>query len=67
MEMKPKEIRDLKVDEIRQRINDEDEQLRQLHFQHAIANIENPMLLREKRRLIARLRTILSQKEKVQE
>ena len=65
--MKPKEIRDLKVDEIRQRINDEEEQLRQLHFQHAIAKIENPMLLREKRRLIARLRTILHQKERVEE
>ena len=65
--LKPKEIRDLKLDEIRQRLNDEEEQLRQLHFQHAIANIENPMVLREKRRLIARLRTILRQKETVEE
>jgi large subunit ribosomal protein L29 len=61
--LKAKEVRELGIDEIRQRIRDEEEQLRQLHFQHAIAHIENPMVLREKRRLIARLRTILKQKE----
>ena len=59
--LKAKEVRELGIDEIRQRIRDEEDQLRQLHFQHAIAHIENPMVLREKRRLIARLRTILKQ------
>lgn len=61
--LKSKEIRELGPDEIRERIKDEEEQLRQLHFQHAIAHIVNPMLLREKRRLIARLRTVLNEKE----
>ena len=61
--LKPKEIRELGVKEIRSRIDEETDQLRQLEFQHAIAHIENPMLLREKRRMVARLRTILGEKE----
>lgn len=61
--LKPKEIRDLAVEEIRTRIDEEEDQLRQLQFQHAIAHIENPTLLREKRRLVARLKTILNEKE----
>ena len=61
--LKPKEIRELGLEEIRSRVNEEADQLRQLQFQHAIAHIENPMLLREKRRLVARLRTILGEKE----
>lgn len=61
--LKAKEIRELGVEEIRKRVDEEEDQLRQLQFQHAIAHIENPMLLRHKRRLIARLKTILSEKE----
>ena len=61
--LKPKEIRELGVEEIRSRIDEEEDQLRQMQFQHAIAHIENPMLLREKRRLVARLATILKEKE----
>jgi large subunit ribosomal protein L29 len=63
MTMKAKEIRDLSTDEIRERIREEEEQLSQLHFQHAIAELPNPMVLREKRRLVARLTTILKEKE----
>lgn len=61
--LKAEEIRELGLKEIRRRIDEEEDQLRQLQFQHAIAHIENPMLLRQKRRLIARLKTILSEKE----
>ncbi len=62
--LKAKEIRELGNEEIRSRIDEEEDQLRQLRFQHAIAHIENPMLLREKRKLVARLRTILSENER---
>lgn len=61
--LKAKEIRELGPDEIRRRIDEEEDQLRQLQFQHAIAHIENPMLLRHKRRLVARLKTIQNEKE----
>ncbi len=61
--MKAKEISELSREEIAERIREESEQLRQLHFQHAIAELPNPMVLRQKRRLVARLRTILHKKE----
>ena len=61
--MKAKEIRDLRSEEIEQRIKEESDQLRQIEFQHAVAHVENPMLIRQKRRLIARLRTILQERE----
>ncbi|NNE47847.1 MAG: 50S ribosomal protein L29 [Rhodothermales bacterium] len=61
--MKAKEISELSLDEIAERVREETDQLRQLHFQHAIAELPNPMIIREKRRLIARLKTILKQKE----
>ena len=60
--MKAKEIRDLSVTEIQQRIVDEKEALQHLNFQHAIADIQNPMQLRHSRRLVARLQTILKEK-----
>ena len=62
--LKAKEIRELGAEEIRKRIDEEEDQQRQVQFQHAIAHIENPMLLRQKRRLIARLKTILAEKER---
>lgn len=61
--MKAKEIRELGVDEIEQRIKEEEDQLQQLQFQHAVATLPNPSLIREKRRLVARLRTILREKQ----
>ena len=61
--MKAKEIRDLSTEEIQQRIDEEEEQLAQLRFQHAIAQLENPLVIRQKRRFVARLKTILSERE----
>ena len=65
--LKANEIRDLNTKEIRQRIQDEQDQLLQLRFQHTVARLENPMILRQKRRLIARLKTILNEKERAGE
>ena len=62
--MKAKEIRELSADEIRERIREEKEQIQQLRFQHAIAALPNPMVLRHKRREVARLQTILNQHER---
>ena len=61
--LKAKEIRELGLEEVRKRIDEEEDQLRRLNFQHAIAQIENPTLLRRKRRLVARLKTILREQE----
>ncbi len=61
--MKAKEIRELSINEIQQRIADEKESLQHLNFQHAIADIQNPMQLKHSRRLVARLQTILTEKQ----
>ena len=60
--MKAKEIRELSAEELRSTISEEKEQLSHLKFQHAIADLQNPMILRDKRRFIAQLETILAEK-----
>jgi len=60
--MKAKEIRELRLEEIVQRISEEQEKLDQLKFQHAIADLQNPMQIKHSRRLVARLKSILKEK-----
>lgn len=60
--MKTKEIRDLNADEIRERLREEEEQLGQFRFQHAVATLQSPAQIRTKRRLIAKLKTVLNEK-----
>lgn len=60
--MQASEIRQLDTTDIENRIAEEEEQLRKLRFQHAIARLENPLVLREKRRTIARLKTVLNER-----
>lgn len=62
--MKAKEIRELTNEELAQRLKDEREQLGHITFQHAVAEISNPIVLRKKRRLIARMTTILNERTK---
>lgn len=49
-------------EEIAQRIKDEKDQLSHLKFQHAVAELPNPIVIRQKRRLIARLSGILNER-----
>jgi large subunit ribosomal protein L29 len=56
------EIRDMDAAQIQERIQEETQELSNLRFQNAIARIDNPMLMRQKRRLIARLNTVLTEK-----
>ena len=65
--MKANEIRDMTLEEIRQRIDDNESTLQALRFQHAVAQLEDPMVLRRTRREIARLQTILQEREKTEE
>jgi len=62
--MKNADIKALSVEEIREKIKLEEENLGKLKFAHAISPIENPMRIRVMRKLIARLKTELSTKEK---
>jgi large subunit ribosomal protein L29 len=61
--MKNSEIRALTISELREKIGSEKEALRKLKFAHRISAIENPMRIRETRKLIARLSTELRKKE----
>ncbi|PSR00613.1 MAG: 50S ribosomal protein L29 [Bacteroidetes bacterium QS_9_68_14] len=65
--MQADEIRPLDIGEIDQRISEEQEDLEQLRFEHAIAQLPNPMILKKKRRTIARLKTIRTEKERAGE
>ena len=63
--MKTTDIRNLKESEIQQRIAEEQRDLTDLRFRRAVAGLENPIVLREKRRDIARMKTVLAQKRDV--
>jgi large subunit ribosomal protein L29 len=61
--MKNSEIRALSLEELKQKLASEQEAYNKLKFAHAISPIENPMKIRETRKLIARLQTELKAKE----
>jgi large subunit ribosomal protein L29 len=61
--MKAKEIRDLTTQEIEARIVDEKDKLLRLRLNHAVSAIESPSDIRESRRTLARLSTILRERQ----
>ncbi|RDB03049.1 50S ribosomal protein L29 [Runella aurantiaca] len=62
--MKNSEIKALTVEQLKQTLIEEQDRLLKLKFAHAVSPIENPMRIRNTRRLIARLMTELSAKDK---
>lgn len=60
--MKSAEIKDLLVKELQERIDVEKAQLSKLKLQHGVSPIENPSIIKKSRRDIARMLTILRQK-----
>lgn len=61
--MKNTEIKAYNLDELKEKIGSETETLRKLRFAHQVSAIENPMKIRETKKLIARLKTELRAKE----
>ncbi len=61
--MKNSEIRALSLEELRQKLAGEKEAFQKMTFAHAISPIENPMKIKETRKLIARLQTEIRAKE----
>ena len=61
--MKTREIKELTTAEIQDRLVAEKENLTKLTLNHAISPLDNPALIRETRRTIARLATELRQRE----
>lgn len=61
--MKNSEIRALSMEELNQKLVAEKEAMQKLKFAHAISPIENPMKIKETRKLIARINTAIQQKQ----
>jgi large subunit ribosomal protein L29 len=57
------EIRDLTDEELNDRIGQSQEELFRLRFRSATQQLENPSLIRKLRRDVARMKTILRQRE----
>jgi large subunit ribosomal protein L29 len=62
--MKSKEIRELDVQQLKQQLITKEEELFNLKIQLSTKQLENPMKIRDARRHVARLKTILREKEK---
>lgn len=65
--MKAEDIRDLGEDELEERIRELKEEQFRLRFRGATMQLENPKVLKEIRRDIARMKTILRERELAQE
>ena len=57
--MKASEIRELSIDEMQQKAVDLQQELFNLRFQHASGQLENPQKMKQVKRDIARIKTIL--------
>ncbi len=65
--MKAAEMRELDVEELEQRLVETRRELFNLRFQHATGQLENTGQLKEVRKNIARLLTVLNQKKQENE
>jgi large subunit ribosomal protein L29 len=61
--MNATEIRDLSTEEIQSKITEAQEELFRLRFRSATQQLENPSLIKSLRRDVARMRTILRERE----
>ena len=62
--MKQEEISKLSLEDVRERLSDFKEQLYKMKLYHKIAPMENPMVIRNARKNVARLSTELSKRLK---
>lgn len=59
--MKASEIREFSMEEKQRKLDDFKEELFNLNFQHETGQLENPQKMKQTRRSIARIRTILKE------
>ncbi len=62
--MKPAEIRDLTLDEAKGKVAELSKELFNLRMRHATNQLENPLKLRTIKREIARIKTVVAEKER---
>lgn len=61
--MKVKEIRELSTEEINNKLVESKQELFNLRFQQATGNLEKPSRIRDLRHTVARLKTVLKERE----
>jgi len=62
--VKANTIRDMSADEMRLRIDELREELFNLRFRNSMRQLDNPLKIREARREMARLLTVVNEKER---
>ena len=62
---KAQTMKELTLEEIKQRVSDLREELFNLRFRNSMRQLDNPLKIRESRREMARLLTVLREKEGV--
>lgn len=62
--MKPAEVRDMKIDEMKTKAQELTRELFNLRMRHITNQLENPLKLRILKKDIARVKTIIAEKEK---
>jgi large subunit ribosomal protein L29 len=62
--LKASEIREMSLDEMQRKAADLKEELFNLRFQHEIGQLENPMKMKQTKRDIARIKTIIKEAER---
>ena len=64
--MKAGELRDLSVEELIEQGRELEEELFNLRFQHGTNQLENPIRMKQVRRDIARVKTVILEKERAE-
>jgi large subunit ribosomal protein L29 len=59
--MKASEIRDMTPDEMHSKVSDLKEELFNLRFQHEISQLENPQRMKQTKKDIARIETVINE------
>ena len=61
--MKAIELRELSLEELEHKLDDLTQELFNLRFQHATDQLENPMRLRQTKKDVARVKTVLRERQ----
>ena len=59
--MKASEYRNMTIEDLNVQVMEKKAELAKMSFNHTVAGTENPMVLREKRREIARIHTVMNE------
>lgn len=61
---RPNALRELSIEELQQKVGDLMEELFNLRFRNSVRQLDNPLKIRDVRRDLARVHTILREREK---